>query len=252
MLSGICFVKYIIAKSNAVIVVLSDGTEATFSSDNLDLTLADLSTDRARIEAVRRFVEVTFEATRGKAEGVHGLDLSRVLPIINLAGLYNEILESNPDAGRLIQERLLHALTVYFVVSAAESYSYLTTIDLERSSLSFETVSKAAKDNMEKLAKSARIVVLSEQPWVAIVQLDGIYEGGLLALPDFWNDLEEAYGSLGVIYPSRGALLVFDASDPKAKTKVLDFIESYLASDPYPISRVMLKWEKNSWESLGQ
>lgn len=239
-------------KNMAIVAVLSDGTEMTFYSDRLDLILSEVTTDEAKKAAVSEYVEAAWSAAYAKAVGVEGVDLSQLRPIVNIEGLYDDLFATNPHAGSLARESLIQGLSVYFVVSASGSFSYINTKELEKWNVSLETASTVARDNLRKTAKSARVVDLSQDPWVAVIVLDGIYEGGLLALPDFWNDLQSNHGSLGVMYPARGALFVFDSSDARARSKTVKIVDENYANDPYPVSRRMFAWTDGKWIDLKQ
>jgi hypothetical protein len=239
-------------KNLAIVAVLSDGTEMTFYSDRLDLILSEVATDEAKKAAVREYVEAAWSAAYAKAVGVEGVDLSQLRPIVNIEGLYDDLFATNPQAGSLAQESLLQGLSVYFVVSASGSFSYINAKELEKWNVSFETASTVARENLRKIAKSARVVDLSQDPWVAMIVLDGIFEGGLLALPDFWIDLQSNHSGLGVIYPARGALFVFDSSDVRARSAAAKLVDENFANDPYPVSKQMLEWTDGKWIELEQ
>lgn len=236
----------------AVVVVLLDGTEMTFYPDRLDLILSEVATNEAKKAAVREYVEAAWSAANAKAVEAEGVDLSQLRPIVNTEGLYEDVLTNNPQAGSLIQEGLVNGLSVYFVVSASGSFSYITSKDLEKWNLSSETAAKVARENLRELAKSARVVDLSQDPWVAVIVVDGIYEGGLLALPDFWNELQSDHGSLGVMYPARGALFAFNSIDARARSTVTELANENFANDPYPVSRRVLEWTGGEWVDLEQ
>ncbi|WP_333816723.1 hypothetical protein [Tabrizicola sp.] len=227
-------------------IAMNDGHELTLYPDNIEAHISSLSSRQQRLDEVQHHISILLENPLSEAP----LLVDELLPAIREQNLFSDILAANPDSAPLVQEPIAPGLSIYYVISESELLRYLTTGDLKRSGLSENRLSESAFGNLRNRATKMEIVALSEDPWIATFVMDGVNEGALMALPEIWEDLSAKRGSIGLIYPSRGSIFVFDANSSPAREIVLAYLRQEEGSSAYPVSNQMYEWSEGGWVLL--
>lgn len=238
---------FIDGERSALKVVMDDGTELTFSPDNLDRTLSGLDTEEERRVEVTRFVASLFGMPSPEEPKLSDATLAQVLPVVSVEGMFGDIIASNPDASPLVEEPLVLGLSIYYVLDYQETLSYLTRADLTQSGYPADLISKIARENLSKKSRDLAVAPVSDNPWIGMVTLDGTYEGSLMVIPEVWRDLEVEHGSLGLVYPGRGLVFVFNAESEDAREIVSVYLKGEMPNMPYPITEQMYEWAGDRW-----
>jgi hypothetical protein len=229
------------ADRDQVAVTLQSGTTVTLYGGNLDAVLGGLTSEAERSAAVRDFVAVLAAVDTPAA----GVDLARVMPVVAGPGL-----DAGDGAPAMDETPFAPGLALYHVVDDVDSVDYLTVADLNDAGLTAEAVAGAALQNLSAYAGNATVEVITQDPWVAFVTLDNFYEGSLLALPVFWDGLAAEHGRIGVAYPARGVVFVFDAGNPLGVDFVAGPLLDHVRDNPYPVSQTLLEWAGRRWVEL--
>jgi len=237
------------SETKALMVIRADGLELIFYPDNLDRVLSSLATEDERRAEVARFVAQLINIADEDAQPAEPHP-QQVLPVVSVANLYGEVTTSMPDSPPLLEEPFALGLSVYYAIDGNDTLSYLTSDDLVTLDRSETELFEIAKDNLRRKAVDMTLETLSEDPWIAAIILDSVYEGSLLTLPEIWDGLAEKHSRLGLIYPGRGTMFVFDADAPEARAVMSEYLVSEMPRMPYPVSEVMFMWSGTGWVVL--
>ena len=234
----------------SLIVVRQDGTDLILYPDNLDLTLQDLANPTDQEAAIAAHVAAAVEDLPSDTIELTPESLSKLLPVIGPEDLYAQIISKAASAEPLVTQPWMPGLTIYLVIDADTSLTYVTKGALAETEHQADALFARAIANLAEKAASAQVEDVSANPWMGLLLLDGTYEGSLLLAPEIWNDLAEKHGRIGAAYPARGVVLLFDADDALARKTVEGFLRDEMDDMPYPVGDQLIVWNAGRWMPL--
>ncbi|MGO4869453.1 MAG: hypothetical protein ACLPGW_02425 [Roseiarcus sp.] len=166
---------------------------------------------------------------------------------------YVDDLAQRGDATNFVAEPLIDDLWVIGVRDEPTTIATLGSADLKALGLTSDAALALGKRNLEdSLKRRIAAAVGRAQAGEALAMRGDDYVASLLAFPELWTPLAEAFqGELYVAAPASDTVVFADARSDKSKADMSTMVASLLTHARRPISPVIFQWTPTGWEVVG-
>jgi len=179
--------------------------------------------------------------------------LSEIRITVRPSAYVDELVALRPAGEEVVAEPLVDDLWMLGVRDEPTTIATLSRGDLDALKLSADQALELGKRNLEGTVRRL-IAEAVERGVVGVNRFQGNeYTASLLAFPELWTPLAEAFqGELYVAAPASDTVVFADARSDKGKADMSAMVVSLLTHARRPISPAIFQWTPTGWEVVGK
>lgn len=147
-----------------------------------------------------------------------------------------------------IYEEYNDDLVILYAVDSPSNLSFITKKALKESNIPKNKLHDIAINNLNKKLPN---IELHNGPLVSIITAGGNFEASILLLDDIWTGQNLPYqGNVVVAIPARDVLLVADAKNPDAISKLREMVKKSIENSSYSLTDQLFIYKNGKFERL--
>jgi uncharacterized protein YtpQ (UPF0354 family) len=208
-------------------------------------------------EVIKQYVASTKEIFEHKVDA-DTINIENLVPIVKdklwLSEAKSQLIKSFPNkvynekTDGFVYEDYNDDLAIVYAVDNPANFSFLTQKGLEKSNIPREKLHDIAINNLNKKLPN---IELHSGPLVSMITAGGNFEASILLLDNVWTGQDLPYqGNIVIAIPARDVLLLADAKNPEAISKLREMVKKSMDNSSYTLTDQLFIYKNGKFERL--